>query len=117
THPRPPNRSLAAVPADLAAHRAPAMALPVSVTLIAPAAKLLRIRRQHCLDGRSPSLQAQSIEAALEFLKSLNHQRRQSQSGRCQRGCWVEPLQFGMLRHGVDLLALGLRFATSSLVA
>jgi hypothetical protein len=29
----------------------------------------------------------------------------------------VEPLQFDMLRYGVDLLALGLRFATSSLAA
>src|SRR5258705_9559404 len=102
---------------DLAANHAPTMALPVSMVLVALAAKLFRIRRKHRLDGRSPSLQTQSVEAAFEFLESLDHQGRQRQRARCQRRTLVEPLQFDMLRHGVDLLALGLRFATSSLVA
>jgi hypothetical protein len=117
THPGPQDGSLAAVPADLTIDHAPAMALPVSVTLVALATKLLRISREHRLDGRSPSLQAQSVETALEFLKSLDHQRCQRQRIRCHRRPLVEPLQFDMFRHGVDLLALGLRFATSSLVA
>jgi hypothetical protein len=60
------------------------MALPLSVALVALATKLFRISRKHCVDCPSPSLQAQTVEAAF--------------------------------RHGVDLLALGLRFATSSLV-
>ena len=93
------------------------MALPISVALVALAAKLVRIRRKHRLDGRSPSLQAQSVEAALELLKPLDHQSRQCQRARRQCRTLVKPLQFDMLRHGVDLLALGLRFATSSLVA
>src|SRR5712671_3302013 len=117
THSWPPDGCLAAVPADLAANHAPTMALPVSMVLVALAAKLFRIRRKHRLDGRSPSLQTQSVEAAFEFLESLDHQGRQRQRARCQRRTLVEPLQFDMLRHGVDLLALGLRFATSSLVA
>src|SRR2546430_2624163 len=58
------------------------------------------------------SLQAQSVKAALELLKPLDHQRWQRQRARRQRRTLVEPLQFDMLRHGVDLLALGLRFAT-----
>jgi 7-keto-8-aminopelargonate synthetase-like enzyme len=99
------------------------MALPVSVTLVAFATKLFRISRKHCLDGCSPGMQAQTVEAALELLKSFDHQRRQCQRTcrqrrtRSQRRTLVEPLQFDMLRHGVDLLALGLRFATSSLAA
>lgn len=93
------------------------MALPVSVPLIALAAKLLRIRRKHRLNGCSPSLQAQSLKATLELLKPLDQQRRQRQRSRRQRRMLVEPLQFDMLRYGVDLLALGLRFATSSLAA
>src|SRR5438552_19205095 len=55
--------------------------------------------------------------AAVELRKSLDHQRRQCQRAHRQRRPLVEPLQFDMLRHGVDLLALGLRFATSSLAA
>jgi hypothetical protein len=93
------------------------MALPVSVTLIALAAKPFRISRKHRLDRRSPSLQAQSVETALELFKPLDHQRRQRQRARRRRGRLVESLQLDMLRHGVDLLALGLRFATSSLAA
>lgn len=52
------------------------MALPIRVTLVALAAKLFRIRRKHRLDGRSPSLQAQSVEAAVKILKPFDHQRR-----------------------------------------
>src|SRR5437870_4071262 len=112
-------RRMAALPppTDLTADHAPSMALPVSVALVALAAKLFRIRRKHRLDCRSPSLQAQSVKAALELLKPLDHHRWQRQRARRQRRTLVEPLQFDMLRHGVDLLALGLRFATSSLVA
>jgi hypothetical protein len=55
------------------------MALPVSVTLVALATELFRIRRKHRLDGRSPGLQAQTVEAALKLLKTLDHQRRQRQ--------------------------------------
>src|SRR5436309_2821166 len=113
----PPDGGLAAVPADLTMDHAPAMALPVSVTLVALATKLLCIGREHRLDGRRPSLQTQSVETALEFLKSLDQQRCQRQRIRRQRRTLVEPLQFDMFCHGVDLLALGLRFATSSLVA
>src|SRR5258708_12811841 len=87
------------------------------MVLVALAAKLFRIRRKHRLDGRSPSLQTQSVEAAFEFLESLDHQGRQRQRARCQRRTLVEPLQFDMLRHGVDLLALGLRSATPTLLA
>jgi hypothetical protein len=54
------------VPTDLAAGRAPSIALPISVTWIALAAKLFRISHKHGLDGRSPSLQAQALDAALE---------------------------------------------------
>jgi hypothetical protein len=54
-----------------------AMALSVSVPLVALTAKLLLISCKHRLDGRGPSLQAQPVEAALELLKSLNHRRRQ----------------------------------------
>jgi hypothetical protein len=61
--------------------------------------------------------QRRSKRAALELLKLLDHQSRQRQRARRQRGRLVELLQFDMLRHGVDLLALGLRFATSSLAA
>lgn len=92
-------------------------ALPVSVALEALAAKLVRIRRKHRLNGRSPGLQAQSVEAALERLKPLDHQRWQCQYARFQGRTSVEPLQCDMLRHGADLLALGLRFVTSSLAA
>src|SRR5262249_320584 len=116
-HPRPPNGSFAAMPADLATDRAPAMALPIRVPLVALATKLFRIRRKHRLAGRSPSLQAQPVEAALELLKSFNHQRGQCKCSGRQRRPLVRRLRFDMLRHGVDLLALGLRFATSSLVA
>ena len=93
------------------------MALPVSVTLVALATKLFRIRRKHRLDRRSPGMQAQPVEAALELLKSLDHQGRQRQRTYRQRRPLVQRLQFDMFRHGVDLLALGLQFATSSLVA
>jgi hypothetical protein len=41
------------------------MALPVGVTLVAFATKLFRISRKHGLDGRRPSLQAQTVKAAL----------------------------------------------------
>src|SRR5260221_8765867 len=89
------------------------MALPVSMVLVALAAKLFRIRRKHRLDGRSPSLQTQSVEAAFEFLEFLDHQGPQRQRARCQRRTLVEPLQFDMLRHGVDLLRS--RFAIRNL--
>ena len=52
------------------------MALPVSVTLVALATKLFRISPKHRLDCRSPSLQAQPVEATLELLKPFDHQRR-----------------------------------------
>jgi hypothetical protein len=42
---------------------------------------------------------------------------RRRKRARCQRGRLVEPLQLDMLRLGVDLLALNLRFATSNQVA
>jgi len=93
------------------------MALPLSVTLVAFATKLFRISRKYRLDGRSPGMHAQTVEATLELLKPFDHQRRQCQRACCQCRTLVEPHQFDMLRHGVDLLALGLRFATSSLVA
>src|SRR6266496_2042483 len=117
THAWPSHRRLATVPADLAADHAPSIALPVRVPLVALATKPFRISRKHRLNGRSPSLKTQSVEAAVELRKSLDHQRRQCQRARRQRRPLVEPLQFDMLRHGVDLLALGLRFATSSLAA
>jgi hypothetical protein len=71
-------------------------------------------RAQPCIlksgvDGRY------SFERAQEGWRQ--HQRCQRQRIRCHRRPLVEPLQFDMFRHGVDLLALGLRFATSSLVA
>jgi hypothetical protein len=47
------------------------MALPVGVALVALAAKMFRISRQHRLDGRSSSLQAKPVKAALELLKPL----------------------------------------------
>lgn len=93
------------------------MALPVSVTLVALATKLFRISPKHRLDCRSPSPQAQTVEATLELLKPFDHQRRQRQRIRYQRRPLVHPLQYDTFRHGVDLLALGLRFATSSLRA
>jgi hypothetical protein len=62
---------LAAMPAELAADHSPAMALPVSVTLVALTTKLLRISRKHRLNCRSPGLQAQPVEATLELLKPL----------------------------------------------
>ncbi len=105
------------MPADLAADHSPAMALPISVTVVALATKLFRISRKHRLDCCSPGLQAQPIEAALELLKSLDHQRRQRQRTCRQRRPLVHRLQSDTFRHGVDLLALGLRFATSSLGA
>jgi hypothetical protein len=117
THPGPPDCSLAAMPADLAADQAPSMGPPVRVALVALTTKLFRISRKHRLDRRSPSLQAQPIKATLELLKPLDHQGRQRQRTRRQRRTLVHRLQSVMFRHGVDLLALGLRFATSSLVA
>src|SRR5262245_36014444 len=74
-HPRPPNGSLAAMPADLATDHAPAMTLSISVPLVALATKLFRIRRKHRLDGQSPSLQAQPVEAAEELadMPDRNH--------------------------------------------
>jgi hypothetical protein len=105
------------MPADLAADHAPAMALPVSVTLVALATKLFRVSHKHRLDCRSPRLQAKPIETTLELLKPLDHQRWQRQRTHRQRRSLVHRLQSDMFRHGVDLLALGLRFATSSLVA
>src|SRR5260370_15776741 len=105
------------MPADLAPDHSPAMALPVSVTLVALTTKLLRISRKHRLNCRSPGLQAQPVEATLELLKPLNHQARQRQRTHRQRRPLVHRLQSLMFRHGVDLLALGLRFATSSLLA
>src|ERR1019366_3642538 len=116
-HPGPPDCSLAAVPADLAADQAPAIGPPVTVTFVALAAKLLCIRRQHRLNRPSPSLQAQPVEAALEILEPFHHQRRQRQRPCRQRRPLVLRLQYVTFCHGVDLLALGLRFATSSLVA
>jgi hypothetical protein len=93
------------------------MPLPLGVTLVAFATELFRISRNHRLDCRSPGMQAQTVEAALELLESFDHQGRQRQRARRQRRLLVHFLEFDMLRHGVDLLALGLRFATSSLVA
>src|SRR5271165_3551234 len=66
THPWPPDGSLAAMPADLAADHSPAMALPVSMTLVALATKLFRVSRKHRLDCRRPRLQAKPVEATLE---------------------------------------------------
>src|SRR5260370_11619380 len=83
THSWPPDGCLAAVPADLAANHAPTMALPVSMVLVALAAKLFRIRRKHRLDGRSPSLQTQSVKAALVFLHSLSTQPPPPQQPPC----------------------------------
>ena len=93
------------------------MGPPVSVALVALATKLLRISRKHRLDRRSPGLQAQPVEATLELFKFLDHQSRQRQRTCRQRHPLVQCLQSDMFRHGVDLLALGLRFATSSLLA
>ena len=78
-HPWPPDGCLAAVPADLTIDHAPSMALPISVALVALATKLFRVSRKHLLDRRSPSLQAQTVEAALELRKPFDHQRRQRQ--------------------------------------
>ena len=112
------------MPADLSIDRAPAKALPVRMTLVAFATKLLRISCKHRLNGRCPGMQAQTVEAALELFKSFDHQRRQCQCCRQRRTSivsavpWSNPLfTFDMLRHGVDLVALGSDFATSSLVA
>ena len=116
-HPWSPEGSLAAMPADLVADQAPSMGPPVGVALVALATKLFRVNCQHRLDRRGPSPQAQPVEVALELFKPLDHQRRQRQRSRRQRRPLVHPLQCGMFRHGVDLLALGLRFATSSLAA
>ena len=66
-HPWPPDRSLAAVPADLAANQAPSIGLLVA--LVALAAKLFRISHKHRLNRRNPGLQAQAVETTLELLK------------------------------------------------
>src|ERR1039458_8963024 len=115
--PRPPDRSFAAVVVDLAHRYAPTMRRPPAVAFVGLAAQLCDIARQHRLDRRGPSPQAQPIEAPLEVLKSLDNQWRQRQRPRPQRRPLVHVLECDILRHGVDLLALGLRFATSSLAA
>jgi hypothetical protein len=48
------------------------MALPLSVTLVAFATELFRIKRKHRLDCRNPGVQTQTVEAALELLKSFD---------------------------------------------
>ena len=65
THAWPSDR-LATVPADFATDQAPSIAPPVRVPLVALATKLFRISRKHHLNGCSPSLKTQSVEAAVE---------------------------------------------------
>jgi hypothetical protein len=85
------------------------LAAVLSVPLVAFATELFRISRNHRLGCRSPGMQAQTVEAALELLKSFAHQGQQRQRARRLRRPLVHCLEFDMLRRGVDLLALGLR--------
>src|SRR5450830_1584412 len=61
------------------------MRRPPAVAFVALAAQLRDIARQHRLNRRGPSPQAQPIEAPLEVLKSLDNQWRQRQRPRHQR--------------------------------
>jgi hypothetical protein len=61
-HPRPMHRNLAAVEADLALRRAPAVAHPASAAAVRRAGKLLRVLAQHLFDGPDPSRQTEALK-------------------------------------------------------
>ena len=61
-HPRPMHRNLAAVEADLALRRAPAVAHPASAAAVRRACELLPVLAQHLFDGSNPSRQTEALK-------------------------------------------------------
>jgi hypothetical protein len=61
-HPRSIHYNLAAVEADLALRRGPAVADAASAATVRRAGKLLRVLAQHLLDGPDPSRQAEALK-------------------------------------------------------
>ena len=61
-HPRPMHRNLAAVEADLALRRAPAVADAASAAAMRRAGELLRVLAQHLLNGSDPGRQTEALK-------------------------------------------------------
>ena len=61
-HPRAMHRNLAAVEADLALRRAPAVADPASTAAMRRAGELLGVLAQHLLDGSDAGRQTEALE-------------------------------------------------------
>jgi hypothetical protein len=61
-HARPMHRNLAAVEADLALRRAPAVAHPASAAAVRRACELLPVLAQHLFDGSNPSRQTEALK-------------------------------------------------------
>ena len=69
-YPRAMHRNIAAVEADLALGRAPAVADAASTAAMRRAGKLLRVLAQHLLKRSDPSRQTEALERAVHILPS-----------------------------------------------
>jgi hypothetical protein len=71
-HPRPMHRNLAAVEADLALRRAPAVAHPASAGAVRRAGKLLRVLAQHLFDGPDLGRQTEALKRTVQSMRKFN---------------------------------------------